>query len=97
MYIDEKDKYFQVGRSLLASKKVQLLLFLDCNIDVFAWSPYEAPRVDSKFICNRLNVDRNCITKKEKSRRSSDIHFEVVKENVEKLKEARAIEEVFFT
>ena len=37
--------------------KVRMLLFLAQNVDVFAWSPYEVPRVDLEFIVHRLNVD----------------------------------------
>lgn len=36
--------------------KVEMLLLVR-NIDVFAWSPYEVPGVDSEFIIHRLNVD----------------------------------------
>lgn len=39
------------------NNKVETLLFLMRNIDVFAWSPYEAPRVDLEFIVHKLNVD----------------------------------------
>lgn len=46
------DEYFQVGASLTILEKVELILFLINNLDVFAWSPYEAPGVDSKFICH---------------------------------------------
>ena len=35
-------------------EKVELILFLINNLDVFAWSPYEAPEVDPDFICHRL-------------------------------------------
>jgi len=37
--------------------RVELLLFLVQNVDVFAWSPYEVPRVDPEFIVHKLNVD----------------------------------------
>ena len=39
------------------SEKVELILFLINNIDIFSWSPYEVPAVDPDFICHRLNVD----------------------------------------
>ena len=34
-----------------------MLLFLIQNVDVFAWSSYEVPGVDPKFIVHKLNVD----------------------------------------
>ena len=37
--------------------RVELLLFLVQNVDVFAWSPYEVPRVNPEFIVHKLNVD----------------------------------------
>ena len=51
------DKYFQVGESLSILEKMELILFLINNLDVFAWSPYEALGVDLEFICHQLNVD----------------------------------------
>ena len=96
IHIDLGDKYFQVGANLLVLEKVELILFLVSNLDVFAWSLYEAPRVDPEFICHRLNVDSWCMPKKQKPHRSLDIHTKVVKEEVEKLKEARAIKKVYY-
>ena len=43
-------KYFQVGIQLPPQEKEELLAFLRNNADVFAWSAYEAPRVDPNFI-----------------------------------------------
>ena len=45
-------------------EKVELILFLIKNLDVFAWSSYEAPRVDPDFIYHQLNVDPCCTPKK---------------------------------
>ena len=96
MYLDLGDKYFQVGKSLLIMKNVELLQFLAGNMDVFAWNPYEAPGVDSEFICHWLNVDPNWALKKQKPCRSLDIHFDAMKEKVDKLGEAGAIKEFFY-
>ncbi|XP_050280271.1 uncharacterized protein LOC126721260 [Quercus robur] len=46
-----------VGAKLPLQEKERLLEFLRANVDVFAWSPYEAPSIDSNFICHRLNVN----------------------------------------
>ena len=75
---------------------MELILFLINNMDVFAWSPCEAPGVDSEFIRHQLNADPCCLLKKQKPRRSSDVHAKVVKEEIDKLKEARDIKEVFY-
>ena len=77
-------------------EKVELILFLVNNLDVFAWSPYEAPGVDLDFICHQFNVNPRCPPKKQKPRRSVDIHTKAVREEMDKLKEAGAIREVYY-
>ena len=37
--------------------RVEMLLLLVQNVDVFTWSPYEVPGVDLEFIVHKLNVD----------------------------------------
>ena len=37
--------------------RVEMLLFLVQNVDVFTWSSYEVPEVDPEFIVHKLNVD----------------------------------------
>ena len=59
VYLDLGDRYFHVGKNLPIMEKVKLLLFFVRNVDVFAWNPYEAPRVDPEFICHQLNVEPN--------------------------------------
>ena len=67
------------------------------SIDVFAWNTYEAPGVDPEFICHHLNVNPSIVPKKQPPRRPSKEHTEAVKEEVTKLKQARAIKEVFYS
>ena len=76
--------------------KVGALLFLIQNVDVFAWTSNEVPRVDPEFIVHRLNVDPSFPPKKQKPRRSAKEHVKTVKLEVKRLKEAAAIKEVFF-
>ena len=75
---------------------VGMLLFLVQNVDVFAWSLYEVPRVDPEFIIHKLNMDPLFPPKKQKPRRSTKEHVEAIRQEVKKLKEARTIKEVFF-
>ena len=70
--------------------------FLKRNVDVFAWNAYEAPRVDPSFICHHLNVNPFVIPRKQSPRGSSKYHFDVVKDEVVKLKQAGAIKEMFY-
>ena len=76
--------------------RVGALLFLIQNVDVFAWTPNEVPRVDPKFIVHRLNVDPSFPPKKQKPRRLAKEHVKTVKLEVKRLKEAAVIKEVFF-
>ena len=76
--------------------KVETLLLLIQNVDVFAWSPYEVPGVDLEFIVHRLNVDPSFPPKKQKPRRSEREHIEAVRSEVQKLKEVGAIKEIYF-
>ena len=70
-------------------------MFLRRNIDVFAWNVYET-RVDPDFICNHLNINPIVLPKKQPPRHSSKEHSDVVNEEVNKLKQARVIKEVFY-
>ena len=93
---DDPKKFFQVGSQLPHQEKEELVEFLKRNIDVFAWNTYEAPRVDLDFICHHLNVNPLTTPKKQLPRRLSKEHAEAVRQEVMKLKQARAIKEVFY-
>ena len=77
-------------------EKEELIGFLMRNIDVFAWSAYETPRVDPNFIFHHFNVNPSVISKKQPSQRSSKEHSNAVKEEVIKLKRVEAIKEIFY-
>ena len=63
---------------------------------MFAWDAYKAPRLDPEFICHHLNVNPSITPKRQPPRRLSKEHVETVKSEVTKLKQARAIKEVFY-
>ena len=63
---------------------------------MFAWSAYEVSGVDLSFICHHLNVNPSVTPKKQPPRSSSKDHFDVVKNEVMKFKQARVIKEVFY-
>ena len=79
------------GSSCLPKK-----LSLGRTLMFFSWSAYEAPGVDPNFICHNLNVNPMVIPKKQPPQHSSKEHAKAVKEEVNKLKRARAIKEVFY-
>ena len=53
---------------------------------MFAWSAYESLGVDPNFICHHLNNNPTVVPKKKPPRRSSKKHFDVIKDEVIKLK-----------
>lgn len=75
---------------------MEILLSLVQNFYVFAWRPYKVPEVNLAFITYKLNADPLVPLKKQKPKRSAKPHIEAVKEKVEKLKQARAIKELYF-
>ena len=83
---DDPEKFFQVGSQLPPQEREKLIGFLRRNVDVFTWSAYETLGVDPNFICHYLNVNPSVTPKKQPPRRSSKDHYEVVKEEVMKLK-----------
>ena len=65
-------------------------------MDVFAWSAYEASRIDPDFICHQLNVSLGVVPRRQPPRCSSRENVEVVKEEMNKLKYTGAIKEAFY-
>ena len=63
---------------------------------MFAWNAYEATGVDPSFIYHHLNVNPSITPRKQPPQRSSKDHSDAVKDNVMKLKQTRAIKEVFY-
>ena len=63
---------------------------------MFAWNAYEATGVDPSFIYHHLNVNPSITPRKQPPRRSSKDHSDAVKDNVMKLKQTKAIKEVFY-
>ena len=89
------EKFFQVGVQLPPHEKQALIEFLRKNVDVFAWDACEAPGTDPNFICHHLNVNPTIAPRKQPPRRSSKDHYEAVKDEVTKLKQAGAIKKYF--
>ena len=92
---DDPEKFFEIGAQLPPQEREQLVEFLRRNVDVFAWSVYEAPSVDPSFICHHLNVNPSITPKRQPPRCSSKEHAKAVSNEVTKLKQVGAIKEVF--
>ena len=50
------DHFFLTGANLEERERTELIQFLKANIKVFAWTPYEVPRIDPNFIKHELNI-----------------------------------------
>ena len=84
-----------MGSQLPSLEKAELVKFLEVNINVFAWSTYDIPGIDPEFICYQLNVNPKATPRKQPPRCSSKEHAEAVRVEVNKLKQAGAIKEIF--
>ena len=93
---DDPERFFQVGSQLPPREKEGLIGFLRKNVDVFVWDAYDALRIDPNFICHHLNVDPSATPKKQPPQRPSMEHADTIRDEVRKLKKARAIKEVFY-
>ena len=76
------EQYFPIGSQLPPMEKAELVKFLKTNIDVFA--------------CHRLNVNPEVVPRKQPPWRLSKDHIEAVRTEVNKLKQAGAIKEIFY-
>ena len=92
----DAEKFFQIGAKLPHQEKEELVESLKRNIDVFAWDACDALGIDPAFICHHLNVNPSITPQKQSPRRPSREHTEAIREEVMKLKRARAIKEVFY-
>ena len=70
--------------------------FLKRNVHVFTWNAYKTPGVDPNFICHHLYVNPSVTPRKQPPQCSSKDHYDAVKDEVMKLKQAGAIKEVFY-
>ena len=91
----DDNRCFLIGASVKDEERVDMLLFLVQNIDVFSWSLYEMPGVDPEFIVHKLNMDPLYPPKKQKPKRSVKEHLDTIREKVKRLREAGAIKEIF--
>lgn len=69
-----------MGSQLPVLEKMELIKFLEANIDVFSWKTYDVPGINLEFICHQLNVSLEAVPRRQPPRRSSQDHAEAVKE-----------------
>ncbi|GFY82602.1 hypothetical protein Acr_02g0008420 [Actinidia rufa] len=78
--IDEPSSnyFFLIGSNTKEQERIELNEFLKANIEIFAWKPYEMPRIDPSFIRHELNVMSEARPVKQQERRSVVSHVDVV-------------------
>ena len=92
----DPSKTTKVGKDLQPSLKGELVKFLKKNLDIFAWSHEDLPRIDRDVIEHCLNVDPMKKPIQQKRQVFSWEWNKVVMEEVEKLLTARIIQEVYY-
>ena len=92
----DREQCFQGGSQLPPLEKAELVKFLKANIDVFAWNAYDVLGIDPGLACHQLNVNPEAVPRKQPPRPSFKDHAKTIKTEVNKLKQARAIKEIFY-
>ena len=64
---------------------------------MFVWNAFKTPGVDPSFICHHLNVNPFVTPKKQPPRCLSKDYSNAIRDEVMKLKQTRAIKEVFYS
>ncbi|KAM2221268.1 hypothetical protein ACFX1S_020365 [Malus domestica] len=84
----------KIGTTLSPPIRLVLISFLQENTEVFAWSYKDMPSIFPDIICHHLSIDPKTKPVKQK-RRSYDVErYEVMKAEVEKLKDIGFVHEV---
>jgi len=92
--VDDPKKRICIGSQLPQPMKEELVVFLKCNNDVFAWSHEDMPGIDPSIIVHKLNVDPNHRAMKQRRRAFTAERNQAIAKEVEKLLKAKFIREV---
>ena len=96
--LDEEDlgKSTRIWADLEGKIKKGLIYFLRKNIDVFAWSHEDMPSINPSIITHRLNVHPSFKPVQQKKRVFAPERDDAIKEEVQKLTQAKFIREVYY-
>ncbi|VVA21005.1 PREDICTED: Transposon, partial [Prunus dulcis] len=90
-------KKARIGSRLSPDEKVELIIFLQNNKDMFAWSPSDMPDIDPDIICHRLHVNPASKPVVQKRRNFATERVAIIEAEIDKLLDAGFIEEVFYS
>ena len=93
---EDPGKSTRIGANLEGKIKKGLICFLRNNIDVFAWSHEDMPGIDPSVITHRLNVHPSFKPVRQKKRVFAPERDNAIKEEVQKLTQAKFIREVYY-
>lgn len=89
-------KTTQVGTDLNPRTKEEIITFLKNNLDVFAWSHEDMPRIPASIIQHRLNIDPEKKPVQQKRRVFAPKRNKAVMDEVRKLLAANFIRKVYY-
>ncbi|KAL0427118.1 UNVERIFIED_CONTAM: hypothetical protein Slati_2886600 [Sesamum latifolium] len=98
-YVDtvrNPDKTTRISSHLGEEAKKEIILCLQCNADIFAWTPQDLEGIDPQVITHHLNIDPNCKPVKQKKRHFGPEKDKIIQTEVNKLMTAGHIEEIQF-
>ncbi|XP_077242703.1 uncharacterized protein LOC143883240 [Tasmannia lanceolata] len=86
----------QIGSLLSGKLKTDLVNFLKTNLDIFAWSASDMQGIPSNVAIHKLNVDPNSKPVKQKKRNFAVERQKHIKEEVDKLFDAKFNREIHY-
>ncbi|XP_077226380.1 uncharacterized protein LOC143859605 [Tasmannia lanceolata] len=94
LFPESDEQTIQIGSLLTGKFKTKLVNFLKTNSDIFAWSASDMQGISSDVAVHKLNVDPNYKLVKQKKCNFAAERQKHIKEEVEKLPEAKFIREI---
>ena len=91
---DQLEHLAYIGSKLAEDVKDLLIHFLKHNVEVFAWKREDMGGIDLAFISHKLNVSPSFKLVKQKRRSFAPERQKTINEEVSKLLQSRAIQEV---
>jgi hypothetical protein len=93
-FFGEPSRSVIIGAHLSAQQEGELVAFIRENADVFAWDPFELPRVPREVIEHKLAVDHTVCPMKQKVRCQAQDRQEFIIEEVLKLEAAGVVRRI---
>ena len=91
---DQSEHLIYIGSKLAKDVRELLIRFLKQNIEIFAWKQEDMGGIDPSLITHKLNISPSFKPVKQKRRSFSSERQKAINEEVNKLLQAKAIQEV---